>query len=285
MLSYRHAFHAGNHADVLKHAVLTHMLQYMTAKDAPCMYIDSHAGAGVYALDSGYATKLAEYQEGIARLWTRDDLPALISGYVELVRQLNPDGQLRLYPGSPWFAQTLLREQDKLRLFELHSSDYPLLARQCPPDGRRIQIQPSDGLAGLKALLPPPSRRALTLIDPSYEIKNDYRDVISALQEGLRRFATGTYALWYPQLARPESRQLVDKLKALPLRHWLHVSLTVGTPPDRDAGMTGSGLFIINPPWTLAAALEDSLPWLVRALGQSADAHYHLEHVEAKPGT
>lgn len=290
MLSYRHAFHAGNHADVLKHAVLVHMLQYMLRKETPCMVVDTHAGAGMYALDSGYATQLAEYREGIERLWSRDDLPEMLAEYVDLVRQLNPQSAgtststLRRYPGSPWFAHTLLRAEDKLRLFELHSSDLPLLAQQFPADGRRIQIQPSDGLAGLKSLLPPPSRRALVLIDPSYEIKEDYRAVIHALQEALKRFATGTYALWYPELSRPESRQLPEKLKALPLRHWLHVSLTVGHAPDKAAGMTGSGLFIINPPWTLAAALEKTLPYLVRQLGQNADARYHLEHVEEKSG-
>lgn len=292
MLSYRHAFHAGNHADVLKHFVVTQLIQHLCQKDAPFWYIDTHAGAGRYALDSGYASKLMEYRDGIGRLWQRDDLPAPLAAYVALVRRMNPDGELRNYPGSPWIAHALLREQDRLKLFELHSSDSQLLDQQFRSAGRRVQVQPVDGYGGLKALLPPAPRRALVLIDPAYEDKQEYRKVVEVLQDALRRFATGTYALWYPQLARHEARQLPEKLKALPLRNWLHVSLsiasadggatgtsaTTGTP-----GMTGSGMFIINPPWTLAATLEEVMPCLVALLGQDATAGYRLEQGETKP--
>ena len=282
MLSYRHAFHAGNHADVLKHIVVVQILRHMAQKDTPYWFIDTHAGAGQYALEAGYATKLAEYKEGIGRLWSRTDLPPAVADYVALVRRLNPDGMLRHYPGSPWIANALLRDQDKLKLFELHSSDSQLLAQAFRAGGRRVQVQAADGLAGLKALLPPQPRRAVVLIDPSYEIKDDYRNVVLALQDALRRFATGTYALWYPQLARHESRQLPDKLKALPTRNWLHVTLSVTVPGGMGVGMEGSGMFVINPPWTLAAALEQTMPWLVEVLGQDDGAAFRLEHVETK---
>jgi len=162
MLSYRHAFHAGNHADVLKHFVLMQLIRYLGQKDKPFWVIDTHAGAGLYALDSGYATKLAEFETGIAKLWQRNDLPAPLAEYVELVRALEPnrDGALRAYPGSPWLALQTLREQDRLRLFELHSSDSRLLQVNFRDEGRRVIIQASDGFAGLKALLPPAPRRA-----------------------------------------------------------------------------------------------------------------------------
>jgi 23S rRNA (adenine2030-N6)-methyltransferase len=281
MLSYRHAFHAGNHADVLKHFILLELIRHLNQKDAPYWYIDTHAGAGLYALDSGYATRLAEYQGGIGRLWQRNDLPPPLADYVAQVRSLNPSGELRIYPGSPWFAQTALRTQDKLKLFELHSSDSPLLQQNFRNLGRRVQIQAGDGFAGLKALLPPAPRRALVLIDPSYETRDDYRQTLAALKDSLKRFATGVYALWYPQLSRPEARQLPEQLRALPMKSWLDVSLSVATPSTDGFGMHGSGMFIINPPWTLQATLAQTLPCLVEALGQDAGATFHIEHGEA----
>lgn len=276
MLSYRHAFHAGNHADVLKHAVLAFMLDYYNQKDKPYWYIDTHAGAGAYQLDSGYAAKNAEYAGGIARLMDRNDLPALLQGYVALVRGMNEGGALKYYPGSPMVAQQMLRAEDKLRLFELHPADLRLLQQTFAGAGRRVQIQQADGFAGLKALLPPPTRRAVVLIDPPYEVKDDYRHVISALKDALERFATGTYAVWYPQLQRAEIPTMLDKLKKLPVQDWLHVALDVNLPSPDGFGMHGSGLFILNPPWTLHAALQPALPWLVEVLGGDG-ANYTLE--------
>ena len=157
MLSYRHAFHAGNHADVLKHLVLVQLTQYLGQKEKPFWYIDTHSGAGAYALDSGYAAKLAEYKDGIGRLWVRNDLPRVLADYVGLVRRLNPDRRLLVYPGSPYFALWTLREQDRLRLFELHSKDARLLQENFKDAGKQVIVEPTDGFAGLKALLPPPS--------------------------------------------------------------------------------------------------------------------------------
>ena len=277
MLSYRHAFHAGNHADVLKHMLLVQLVRYLAQKDKPFWVIDTHAGGGVYALESGYATKLAEYETGIGKLWSRTDLPAALAEYVEQVRALNPDGKLRLYPGSPWLALHTMREQDRLRLFELHSSDSALLQENFGSAGRRVAISASDGFAGLKTLLPPPPRRGLILIDPSYELRDDYRHVVQALKDGLIRFATGTYAIWYPQLSRTESQQLPDRLKSAAGKNWLHVALSVRAPAKDGIGMHGSGMFVVNPPWTLHEILRKTLPYLVSALGQDAGAKFVLE--------
>lgn len=291
MLSYRHAFHAGNHADVLKHVVSMQLLKYLGQKETPYMYIDTHAGAGLYALDSSYATKNAEFESGISRLWDRKDMPVALAEYVKLIRQLNPSGKMRYYPGSPYVAEKTMREQDRLRLFELHPSDSKILAdnfrklsahaaeqgvRQTGR-GTRVMIQRADGFAGLRALLPPPSRRGLVLIDPPYEDKSDYRSVKDTLADALTRFATGTYAVWYPVLNRMEARQLPEKLKQLPASGWLNVTLSVCAPSPDGFGLHSSGMFVINPPWTLELMLKEMMPYLVSVLGTDADAGFTLE--------
>ena len=280
MLSYRHAFHAGSHADVLKHFIEVQLLRYLAQKDKPFWYIDTHAGAGCYALDSGYATQNAEYEGGIARLWQRDDLPVPLAEYVGLVKRLNPDGQLKLYPGSPLVALEMLREQDRLRLFELHPSDSEILRENFAGHEARVLIRAADGFGALKALLPPPPRRALVLIDPPYEDKQDYRRVVEALREGLKRFANGIYAVWYPQLQRAEARQLPEQLKQLPAKSWLHVALSVQAPSEDGFGMHGSGMFIVNPPWILHSVLQEAMPYLAQHLGQGEGTGYTLEHQE-----
>ncbi len=277
MLSYRHAFHAGNHADVLKHVVLVHLLRYLTQKDKPLWFIDTHAGAAAYALDEGYAAKNAEYESGISRLWTRADLPQAVADYVAQVRALNADGALRRYPGSPQLALQLLRQQDRLRLFELHSTESRLLQQYFRNDAPRAIVQAGDGFAGLQAVLPPPSRRALALIDPSYEDKNDYRRVLAALRDAQKRFRPGVYAVWYPQVQRRESRQFPDQLKRLQDQDWLHVTLTVKKPVAGGLGLHGSGMFILNPPWLLPRTLDLVMPYLARVLAQDAAAGFSLE--------
>ncbi|WP_028536273.1 23S rRNA (adenine(2030)-N(6))-methyltransferase RlmJ [Paludibacterium yongneupense] len=277
MLSYRHAFHAGNHADVLKHCIEIALLDYLGQKDTPFWYIDTHAGAGVYALEDAYASKNGEYRTGIGRLWERDDLPAALKRYVEIVRELNPDGKLRYYPGSPYCADRAMPAQGKLRLFELHPSDSRLLQANFEEAGRRAQIRAGDGFEGIKAILPPPPRRGLILIDPPYEDKRDYQHVVVALKEGLKRFATGVYAVWYPLLQRAEAKELPQQLKKLPVDSWLDVTLSVQSPSNDGFGMHGSGMFIVNPPWTLADTLQNTLPWLSAALAQDDGARYTLE--------
>ena len=280
MLSYRHAFHAGNPADVLKHLVWIQVLDYLTRKDKPVMVVDTHAGAGAYALDSAHASKLAEYREGVGRLWERKDHPPAVADYMALVRRLNPSGGLKVYPGSPFFALWTLREQDRLRLFELHSKDARLLAENFAHAGKQVVVSPTDGFAGLKALLPPPPRRGLVLIDPSYEEKQDYDRVVKALKEGLSRFSGGTYALWYPQLTRLEAHELPQRLKRLPAK-WLHVALRVREPAKDGFGMHGSGMFVINPPWTLHDTLTAVMPYLVSTIGSDSGAGYVLEQSAA----
>ena len=291
MLSYRHAFHAGNHADVLKHFVQIQLHEYMNQKDTAYTYIDTHSGAGVYALDGGYAAKNAEYETGIGPLWERKDMPKQLAAYVNLVKGLNPSGKMRYYPGSPYCADKLMREHDRLRLFELHPADSKILAdnfrkvaehaaeqgERPAGRGKRVLIERGDGFHALKTLLPPPSRRALVLIDPPYEDKQDYRKVRDALEDSLERFPSGIFAIWYPVLQRMESRQFADKLKRLPAKEWLNVTLTVSTPGPDGFGLHSSGMFIINPPYTLEPTLRQVMPYLVQALGKNADATFVIE--------
>ncbi len=278
MLSYRHAFHAGNHADVLKHAVLLDMLDYFNRKDKPWFYIDTHAGGGCYALERTLSGRPSEADEGIGRLWERNDLPQLLTTYRDAVRQFNPQRALVFYPGSPALAMTRARTQDRLRLFELHPADFDSLQRTFATESERVQLRRSDGFGGLKALLPPPSRRALVLIDPPYEVKDDYRRALDALKDALRRFPTGTYALWYPLLARAEARTLPERLAALGVPSWLDVRLAVRAPARDGFGLFGSGLFIVNPPWVLPERLEAAMPWLAEVLAQDGAAGFDLEH-------
>ena len=278
MLSYRHAFHAGNHADVLKHFVLVQLLEYFNQKDKPYWYIDTHAGAGCYALDEAFARKNAEFDEGVARLLGRKDVPSEVKSYLKVVRDLNNNtGKLRLYPGSPCCAAPLLRADDRMRLFELHPADCRLLRKTFEDEGSKAIVLEQDGFTGINAFLPPPTRRALVLIDPPYEVKTEYRTVVAMLKESLRRFPTGTYMVWYPKLHSMQSRELPEKLKRLPDTKWLHVSMDVHKPADDGFGMHGSGLFIINPPWTLPATLKKVMPWLVEVLGQDEGASFKLE--------
>ncbi len=272
MLSYRHAYHAGNHADVLKHWVLQLLLEYLQRKDKGLWYIDSHSGAGRYDLHQGMAAQNAEFASGIARLWQRKDLPEALASYRDAISALNPDGTLKYYPGSPLLAANQLRPQDKAQLFELHPRDVEQLTRLLP----QARVTQQDGFAGLKSLLPPPPRRALVLIDPPYEDKRDYQHVRKALSDSLRRFATGTYALWYPLLPREESQALPQQLAKLGADKWLDVQLQISAAPSDGFGMYGSGMFVINPPWTLKEQLESALPWLVKTLGEDPAASYRI---------
>jgi 23S rRNA (adenine2030-N6)-methyltransferase len=283
VLSYRHAFHAGNHADILKHLVLTLCFEHMNAKDKPYLVLDTHAGAGLYAIDSEQAKKTGEYLDGIARLWNRIDLPAPLKHYMDALQACSGGLKLRRYPGSPWLAAHFAREIDTLRFCELHSTDFALLRREFKDAGRRVKVEQADGFEAMKAALPPPSRRSLVLIDPSYEIKSDYLRVVNALKDGLKRFATGTYLVWLPFLPTIEARALPEKLKKLPA-DWLYASLSVRGPATKGHGMHGSAMFVINPPWTLKAALEESLPWLVQVLALDEKAGWQVQVADDTAG-
>lgn len=276
MLAYRHAFHAGNHADVLKHVVLAQVLAHMGHKDKPYRLIDTHAGAGGYSLGSAEARKKGEYEQGIARIWKRGDAPPAVAEYLACVKAFNPEGGLGRYPGSPEFARQLLRPTDELRLFELHPTDVRILAGHHGTRARTEVIH-GDGFAGLKSMLPPPSRRGVVLMDPSYELKSDYAKVVGAVREALQRFAECVIVIWYPQVNRVESSELPRRLKAIAPKGWLHARLSVQAPDAQGFGLVGSGMFVINPPWTLHAALKDALPWLRDALAQVDNASQVLE--------
>jgi 23S rRNA (adenine2030-N6)-methyltransferase len=276
MLSYRHAFHAGNHADVLKHYVLSLVLAHTTKKDKPFWYIDTHAGAGMYRLDEGYATQNAEFEQGVNKLMSAQNLPKPLADYVAQIKSFNAH-TLRLYPGSPKIAETFLRTTDKMNLFELHPNDYQLLIENFTGQSKQVKIEMQDGFASIKAYLPPPTRRAVILIDPPYEDKQDYQRVVEMIKDSITRFATGTYIVWYPLLQRTEPSQMLENLIKLNMTDWLHVTLTVESPSSEGYGMHGSGLFIINPPWTLPKTLTETMPLLTRLLALDATASYTLD--------
>ena len=290
MFSYRHAFHAGNHADVLKHTVLIAMLRHMALKDAAVVAIDTHAGAGLYRLDSDYAQTSGEASEGVLKLFENNNLSPALQDYVDVIRSFNRASQSRVYPGSPFIIQQLLRQQDRLKLFEIHPSDIKALSGNVEQldAGRQVAVFREDGFEGVKKFLPPPSRRALVLCDPSYEIKSDYARVVEMVADSLKRFATGTYAVWYPVIPRPEAHDVPRKLKTLANKlgkPWLHATLTiksskttVNAQGDTDRpGLPASGMFVINPPYTLKEALKPALPEMVKALGLDRNAAFTLD--------
>ncbi len=277
MLSYRHGFHAGNFADVLKHTVLVAVLDYLGRKPKPLVYIDTHAGAGSYDLGSDFPQKKREYLSGIGRLWDLGvgDAPAAVSRYVDLVRTANAAGVIEHYPGSPAIARSLLTAADRLILFERHGNEAEALRRWAVGD-RRLTVREEDGLAGCIGLLPPPSKRALLLIDPAYEIKSDYEQVVKTLAAAHRRFATGVYMLWYPVVERARVARMVEAIKATGIRRIARFEL--GIAPDSDGfGMTASGVVIINPPFVLGGQMDEALPWLADRLSESGEGWFRSE--------
>ena len=277
MLSYRHSFHAGNHADVLKHIVQTLIIESLKEKEKPFLYLDTHAGAGRYQLTNAHATRTGEYLEGIARLWQQEEVPELILPYLEAVGSLNTSDELRYYPGSPLLAAKLLREQDLLMLTELHPTDFPLLRTEFSRD-KRVRVCREDGFGQLKSKLPPASRRGFALIDPPYELKQDYSAVVKGIVEGYKRFATGTYAIWYPVVHRQQIKRMLKELEATGIRKILQIELAV--KPDSDQlGMTASGMIVINPPWKLSSQMASILPWLHKTLVPEGTGHTLVEWV------
>ncbi|MBM4227904.1 MAG: 23S rRNA (adenine(2030)-N(6))-methyltransferase RlmJ [Gammaproteobacteria bacterium] len=263
MLSYRHAFHAGNHADVLKHLALTRTLLALQRKPAPFCYIDTHAGAGRYDLSSEMALKVGEFRQGIARILTHSDVPASMEPWLEAVQALNQGGGLRHYPGSPAIARHFLRPQDRMLLIEKHSTDHALLLRNFGQLARCRVVQ-DDGWTVLKAQLPPPEKRGVVLIDPSYELKSAYRLTVEALQQAHQRWSSGIYLLWYPLLARLETERMLERIVATGIPRILRVTLAVRGADT--GGLWGSGMLVINPPWQLDTEMQAILPWLAEAL-------------------
>ena len=349
MFSYRHAFHAGNHADVLKHTTLIALMKYLTQKDTALTVIDTHAGAGLYRLDGDYTETSGEAKDGIFRLISASYQPPAqsiravaaikniasassstqsafatslvgaakpgpaakkaqtkpaqawapaLQDYIDLLRGLNPQFaetgdplHLKIYPGSPFIEQRFLSGRDKLKLFELHPTDFKSLAGNIEQlgVGRQVAVSRDDGFEALKTFLPPPARRAMVFCDPSYEMKTDYARVSACIADAVKRFATGTYVVWYPIIPRPEAHDLPRKLKTLAVksaRSWLNATLTVKSSKlttDTEGvvirpGLPASGMFIINPPHTLKAELQAALSQMVTLLGQDRNAAFALEH-------
>jgi 23S rRNA (adenine2030-N6)-methyltransferase len=266
-MNYRHAYHAGNHADVLKHAVLALALTHLKKKDRPFRVIDAHAGPGIYDLASVEAGKTGEWQGGVARLAEpfAPQLEALLAPYRAVIAALNPQGSLRLYPGSPELALRLMRQDDKLIANELHPLDAVALERHFIRDPR-AEIISMDAETCLKARLPPPERRGVILIDPPYEAKNEVEKTVRMLAHGLRRFAQGVYLLWYPVKADATAETIVRAVKEMGVPATLNVELRV-----REAfaagGLAGSGLVILNAPWKLDEDLRLLVPALAARMG------------------
>lgn len=289
MFSYRHAFHAGSHADILKHLTLIHLVEYLQEKPGALTIVDTHAGAGVYSLKDGFAAVSKEAEGGIVRLleFIKDgnSIPEGVQRYLDLIQTESSGNALDIYPGSPFILARLLRPQDRLKLFELHPKEIDILRHNIGQlkQAKQIDVYAEDSFARLKGLLPPPSRRGLVLIDPSYEDKQDYRYLETAMEEALQRFATGCYAIWYPILSRRESAALPDRLKKIASSHkrsWLHTELRVENAPG-ERRLQASGMFIINPPWTLEKQLAEALPVLTKALGIGGGAQFLLKSFEA----
>lgn len=276
MFAYRHAFHAGNHADVLKHLVLIQAIELLQKKEGALLLVDTHAGAGLYTLKSALVRDKAEWPTGIGRLWGLEDVPALVARYLALIQTFNRAAQLTRYPGSPVIMQTLLRPQDKLRAFELHPTDIGPLQASLKGSPRQIKAERKDGFDQLRALLPPLSRRGLILIDPPYELRDDYKKVVVAVKEAMARFATGVYMVWYPQIARFQVDRMLRQISALNAHEMLHATLTVRGPQSDGLGLQGSGVVILNPPFGLRDQLQKTLPWLAQILGQDRHAGFDL---------
>ena len=276
MLSYLHGYHAGNHADVLKHVVLLAMLGQLTSKDKPLRFIDTHAGAGGHDLRSAAAQKNREYRDGVGKLWNAADAPAPVARWLEHVRRYN-DGAQKLvrYPGSPWLARETLRPIDSLYFFELHPAEHRMLEHNLGAD-RRVTVLRQNGLEGCIGLVPPPERRALVLIDPSYELKDEHGDVLDALTKAHRRFASGTYAIWYPVLERRWVQRFERAVRATGIEALAIYELCVA-PDGNGRGLTGSGMLVVNPPWKLDEEMQLALPWLARELGVDGRGSFRLE--------
>ncbi|WP_439886509.1 23S rRNA (adenine(2030)-N(6))-methyltransferase RlmJ [Pseudomonas sp. MBLB4123] len=266
-MNYRHAFHAGNHADVLKHLVLSRLLALLGRKEAPFAYLDSHAGVGLYDLAGDQASRTGEWREGIGRLWQAAAAPELLQDYLEVIRAMNPDGQLRYYPGSPELARLLSREQDRLQLNEKHPEDGALLKDNMRGD-RRVAVHRGEGWHVPRALLPTREKRVLLLIDPPFEQADELERCLQALGEALGRMRQAIVAIWYPIKDERQLKRFYAGLQRSGAPKLLRAELLVHRPDD-PARLAGSGLAIANPPWGMEQELQQLLPWLAEHLAQS----------------
>ncbi|HYE36717.1 23S rRNA (adenine(2030)-N(6))-methyltransferase RlmJ [Methylocaldum sp.] len=275
MLSYRHGFHAGNHADVFKHLVLTLLVRPLLNKEKPFFYLDTHAAAGRYDLGSAMARKNREYETGIGPLWKVKAAPEAVRDYFETVRAINSGDKLRFYPGSPRVVRHFLRPGDRMALSELHPNEVKVLGDEFAGD-KQVKIHHLDGYQALKALLPPAERRGLVLIDPAFELRDERRRLLDAVKEAYRRWATGIFAVWYPIQDRATADDLLRRFKKSGIRNILAAEFKV-LPDDEPLRLNGSGMIVINPPWRLDQQLNDLLPWLWEQLAIEKQGAWRVE--------
>ncbi len=266
MLAYRHHFHAGNFADVFKHALLARLVAAIAAKAKPVFYLDTHAGIGRYDLAHPWARKNAEFRDGIGRLWGRTDLPAELAPYLDAVRAENPDGRLRFYPGSPLVARRFLRPGDRMVLSELNKTDVAELGALFARD-RQVTVHLMDGYQALKAQLPPAERRGLVLVDSSFDRAGELRRVARALAAAHERWATGIHAIWYPLLEPAAMRGFERDIVATGIRKILQLELAV-RPEGWTTSLRGCGMLVVNPPYRFEGEAEAIAAWLATVLAE-----------------
>lgn len=260
MLSYQHGYHAGNFADVVKHLTLTRLLTYLTIKEKALFYLETHSGKGIYDLRTKQSEKTGEYKQGIQLIWPdRRKLPLVFKDYMKVIKSINLEGQSHLYPGSPTLAIHSLRSQDRLYLCELHPGEYKVLS-ELDILNKKVHFSHTEGMDSMNALLPPPEKRGLIFIDPSFERKEEYRDIPISIKNAFAKFSTGVYCLWYPIVHKKLTEKLIRGMKDIPSKNSLRIEFNLTLAP-KD-GMTGCGLWIINPPFTLANEMKNALDTL-----------------------
>ncbi len=275
MLAYRHLFHAGNHADVFKHALLAQLVIALTRKDKPLLYLDTHAGIGLYDLSLAWAQKNAEFRDGISRVWQRTDAPDALSPYLDAVRAENAGDKLRFYPGSPRIVRRCLRPGDRMVLTELNRDDCTQLAAVFNRD-RQVHIELMDGYQSLKAYLPPKERRGLILIDSSFDRSGEFARISTALAQAHKRFATGAYAIWYPLMEPTAVRAFERSIAASGITKVLKLELSI-LPEKWRGSMRGSGMLVVNPPFEFERTAAPMLEWLWNALSPDGEGGHRVK--------
>lgn len=276
-MNYRHAFHAGNHCDVLKHAALAYVVSRLAAKDKPFMVLDTHAGRGLYDLESEAARRSGEHAGGINRIFGDSGAPAALHLYFEAIRRQNPFGGLRWYPGSPSIARDALRAGDSMKLCELHPEERVALVAAIGGDSR-VKSFDLDGYQAVRAFLPPPERRGLVLIDPPFEKHGEFERLADAVAEGVNRWASGIFIIWLPIKSDADYGRFVKAVDGLAIPATLRAEMSIA--PRTENKLTGSSLFVVNPPFGFAAAFAEILPYLATSLSVAPGGGWSLSETE-----
>ena len=280
-MNYRHAFHAGNFADVMKHIILVLTIEHLKKKSKPFRVIDTHAGCGLYDLRNDEAQRTLEWQDGIGRLVAARDKEAWIAqfdalnSYLGILDTLNSDGDIQFYPGSPLIAEKLLRDSDRMIANELHPEDVEILRNNFARN-KKVKVMNLDGWTFLKSVLPPPERRGLVLVDPPFEQPGEFERMVQGLMAAVKRFATGIYLFWYPLKHLKEVARFKNNLRDSNIKRLLAVEVWVA-PHDPGSGLTGTGMVIHNAPFGLQEELSNLLPNLTKLLSTHADAHFEID--------